>query len=70
MIQLTLISNKLWLLDEPFSGLDKESIELDVKMYEIGYLSDTKKQAIDDIESGAHRDIHEYFSTISDNGID
>ena len=34
------------------------------------YLADTKKQAMDDIESGAHRDIHEYFSTISDNGID
>ena len=27
-IQLALISNKLWLLDEPFTGLDKEKINL------------------------------------------
>ena len=28
LIQLTLISNKLWLLDEPFTGLDKGNIDL------------------------------------------
>ena len=28
LIQLTLISNKLWLLDEPFTGLDKVKIDL------------------------------------------
>ena len=33
------------------------------------YLSDSKKKAMEEIESGAHRDIHEYFSIISDGGI-
>ena len=28
LVQLTLISNKLWLLDEPFTGLDQSKIDL------------------------------------------
>ena len=47
------------------SNVDRKEWELVTYVY----LADTKKKAMTDIESGAHRDIHEYFSTISDNGI-
>ena len=55
------------------NAADKAGKDVDRNEWELVtyvYLADTKKQAMDDIESGAHRDIHEYFSTISDNGID
>lgn len=54
------------------STAKKAGAKVDRKEWELVtyvYLADTKKKALSDIESGAHRDIHEYFSTINDYGI-
>lgn len=50
------------------SGASIERNEWELVTYV--YLSDTKEKAMEEIEQGAHRDIHEYFSTISDMGIE